>query len=153
MPPKQRPILNLFALATLALPVHSALAQSDEPSATPSHCFEMQGSLLVRYNGNNPSCPKQVIIPSSVTAIGGFAFAENQLTQVAIPNSVTAIERYAFWANQLREVTIPNSVTAIGASAFEHNQLTQVAIPNSVTVIGEGAFDSSVTITRGASHP
>jgi hypothetical protein len=79
-----------------------------------------------------------VVIPNSVTSLGGFA--GNQLTSVVIPNSVTVIERLAFSGNQLTSVVIPNSVTSIGYRAFGDNRLTSVVIPNSVTSIGNHAF-------------
>ncbi|MGE7918039.1 leucine-rich repeat protein [Viridibacillus sp. NPDC093762] len=81
-----------------------------------------------------------VSISDSVTSIGSYAFAYNQLTSVSIPNSVTSIESYAFANNQLTSVSIPDSVTSIGSYAFAYNQLTSVSIPNSVTSIGSYAF-------------
>ena len=63
---------------------------------------------------------KDLVIPSSVTSIGGYAFCG---------------------CSGLTSVTIPNSVTSIGNSAFcECSGLTSVTIPNSVTSIGNGAF-------------
>jgi hypothetical protein len=91
-----------------------------------------------------------VIIPNSVTIIGRYAFAYNQLTSVTIPNSVTTIGDSAFWSNQLTSVTIPNSVTTIEVWAFASNKLTSVTIGNGVTTIGRFAFAynklTSVTI-------
>jgi len=81
-----------------------------------------------------------VVIPNSVTTIGGSAFSGNQLTSITIPNSVTTIGGSAFSRNQLTSITIPNSVTTIGDYAFSSNQLTSITIPNSVTTIGDGAF-------------
>jgi hypothetical protein len=101
--------------------------------------FEMDGTTLVKYTGNETS----VTIPNSVTLIGEYAFAENQLTSVTIPNSVIEISRYAFSRNQLTNVIIPNSVATIGDSAFSINQLTSVVIPNSVTEISYEAFSGN----------
>ncbi|MEI6072312.1 MAG: leucine-rich repeat protein, partial [Verrucomicrobiae bacterium] len=59
-------------------------------------------------------------IPSSVTSIGNYAFANySGLTSVTIPSSVTSIGNYAFaGCSGLTSVTIPSSVTFIAGSAF-----------------------------------
>lgn len=61
-----------------------------------------------------------VIIPNSVTSIGGSAFSNcSGLTSVTIPNSVTSIGSFAFsYCSGLTSITIPNSVTSIGSQAF-----------------------------------
>ena len=63
---------------------------------------------------------KDLVIPNSVTSIGGGAFSScSGLTSVTIPNSVTSIGDYAFYAcSGLTSITIPNNVTSIGDNAF-----------------------------------
>ena len=63
---------------------------------------------------------KDLVIPNSVTSIGGSTFSGcSGLTSVTIPNSVTLIGMYAFRdCSGLTSVTIPNSVTEIGFEAF-----------------------------------
>lgn len=81
---------------------------------------------------------KDLVIPNSVTEIGGYAFYGcGGLTSVTIPNSVTSIGSYAFYnCSGLISVTIPNSVTDIGSSAFSGcSSLPSITIPNSITVI------------------
>ena len=85
----------------------------------------------------------ELVIPNSVTSIGGGAFSNcSGLTSVTIPNSVTSIEYEAFsGCTSLTSVTIPNSVTSIGYRAFWGcSGLSSVTIPNSVTSIGYEAF-------------
>ncbi len=85
-----------------------------------------------------------VVIPNSVTSIGGYAFYYcSGLTTVTIPNSVTSIGNSAFrGCSSLPSITIPNSVTSIGSSAFYGcSGLTTVTIGNSVTSIGNSAFE------------
>ena len=107
-----------------------------------------------------------IIIPDSVTSIGGHAFSdtpwleakqkENPLVivnnilidgstcsgDIVIPDSVTSIGDWAFYqCYDLTSITIGNSVTSIGVGAFNQcHGLTSVIIPESVTSIGNGAF-------------
>jgi hypothetical protein len=82
-------------------------------------------------------------VPSTVTSIGGEAFAQaNNLTRVTIPSSVTSIASGAFeLCSGLTSVTIPNSMTSIGGWAFYGcSGLTSVTIASGVTTIGDQAF-------------
>ena len=84
-----------------------------------------------------------VVIPNSVTSIGGYAFYGcSGLTSVTIPNSVTSIGECVFsGCTGLTSVTIPESVTSIGSSAFSGcSGLTSITIGNNVTSIGNNAF-------------
>ena len=93
---------------------------------------------------------KDLVIPNSVTSIGGGAFSGcSGLTSVTIPNSVTSIGNYVFdGCSGLTSVTIPNSVTSIGEHAFMGcSGLTSITIPNSVTSIGEWAFRNCSGLT------
>jgi len=91
---KMHLIASILSVATLlgaSAANFALLSQAAAFEGTPLECFEMQGSTLVRYRAENPNCPKNVVIPNSVTVIGYRAFFENQLTQVTIPDSVTEI--------------------------------------------------------------
>ena len=126
------------------------------------------GIQFISYDSNPLYCARHIysdedteitnlIIPNSVTSIGGSAFRNcSSLTSVTIPNSVTSIGNNAFaGCYGLTSVTIPNSVTSIGQWAFAYcSGLTSVTIPNSVTSIGYEAFYicsglTSVTIGSG----
>ena len=91
-----------------------------------------------------------LVIPNSVTSIGGCAFAGcSGLTSVEIPNSVTSIGDGAFYlCSGLTSVEIGYSVTSIGVNAFSGcSSLTSVVIPNSVTSIGSSAFSGCTGLT------
>ncbi len=101
-----------------------------------SNRFIIQNGLLIdtkknniiSYVGENDS----VIIPDSITSIGGGAFAYcKTLRQISIPDSVTNIEFGAFiGCKMLNQITIPDSVTSIGDGAFDMcDSLQQIIIP------------------------
>ena len=93
---------------------------------------------------------KNTTIPSSVTIIGGIAFADcSGLTSITIPNNVTSIGSAAFQnCSSLTSVTIGNSVTSIGSIAFGScSSLTSVTIGNNVTSIGTSAFYGCSSLT------
>ena len=91
----------------------------------------------------------QVVIPTSVTSIGGSAFrnwaSNNQ--PLTIPNSVTSIGYAAFyyWSSNNQPLTIPTSVTSIGYAAFKYWSSATAFIMERTTppTIGNEAFDNS----------
>lgn len=60
------------------------------------------------------------VLPSSVTTIGSYAYANSSLETLVIPNTVTTLEDYAF-ANMknLKSITIPASITSLNDTMFE----------------------------------
>ena len=101
----------------------------------------------------NGELATDIVIPDSVTSIGGRAFENcTSLTSVTIGDSVTSMGYRAFYnCTSLTSVTIGNSVTSIGDDAFRGcTSLTSVTIGDSVTSIGDWAFygcESLETIT------
>ena len=100
-------------------------------------------------NGNLPtSSIEQVTIGNEVQVLPYGFVRSSIITEVIIPNSVTSIGGYAFQnCCGLTSINIPNSVTDIGQRAFEGcSGLTSVTIPNSVTSIGYEAFNSCTSL-------
>jgi len=106
--------------------------------------------IFVWGKGEYNSSVTSIIIPNSVTEIGGYAFGGcSGLTNVTITNSVTNIGTSAFsGCSGLTSITIPNSVTSIGVYAFGGcSGLTSITIPNSVTSIEQDAFCYCTSLT------
>ena len=77
-------------------------------------------------------------------------YLNNKLvTKLIIPDSVTRIGGYAFsGCTGLTSITIPDSVTNIGGSAFYNcTGLTSITIPDGVTSIGDYAFSGCTCLT------
>ena len=65
-----------------------------------------------------------LVIPSTITNIGEYAFAVTSLTNVVIPNSVKTIGKCAFYkVSTLKKVTLSNSLESIGDWVFNHCDL------------------------------
>ena len=85
----------------------------------------------------------EIVIPASVTSIGGLAFSGcGSLSSIVIPASVASIGDGAFsGCGSLSSIVIPASVTSIGNRTFSGcGSLSSIVIPPSITSIGEGAF-------------
>jgi len=94
-----------------------------------------------------------IIIPSSVTSIGAYAFYRcGSLKSVTIPNSVTNIGYNAFQeCKGLSMITLPNSLTTIENMAFlDCKGLSKITIPNSVTSISNAFMGCNITFTFDA---
>ena len=89
-----------------------------------------------------------IIIPNSVTKIGGGAFTLSGITSLFIPDSVVEIGEGAFYRSDLKSVHIPDSVTKIEPRTFRECHLTSVVIPDSVIEIGCSAFEGCYNLTK-----
>ena len=91
-----------------------------------------------------------ITTPTSVTAVGDFAFYECLgLTNVLIANGAANIGSYAFYSCwNLTSISAPESVTNIGTYAFAQTGLTSVTIPAGITSLGDGAFSFCPSLTN-----
>ncbi len=112
----------------------------------------------------------KIVIPASVTSIGGSAFKNCGVTEITfekgsklatisasafqkswiesidIPDSVTTIGASAFeWCSFLEEVNFTESskLTKIGNNAFRYTKIQSIDIPSGVTSIGDACFSST----------
>jgi len=140
------------------------LDKTDESYTIPDSVTIVEPHAFGSYVSGNKYL-KNIIIPNSVTSIGGYAFSGcRNLQNVVIPDSVTTIGDNAFnccenlkslvisknieflphgvfsYCTSLKSVVIPDGVTSIGGYAFGGcTSLESVDIPDSVTTLN-GAF-------------
>lgn len=110
---------------------------------------------LGTYVFRNCSSLNNVVLPSSVTTIGNYAFQASGLTEIVIPASVkklgTTAKTGSVFAdcNSLVSVTLPESLTTIYGSVFENcTALTEITIPSSVTILGDKVFKGCSSLTK-----
>jgi len=107
------------------------------PEATiPQHAFS------INYSSNDVMALKSILLPTSITSIGGGAFEYcYKLDSIKIPDSVTSIGDFAFESCKgLKNIVLSNSLTDIGQIFGNCVSLTTVIIPNSVITIANYAF-------------
>ena len=85
---------------------------------------------------------KNTVIPSSVCAIGDYAFYDSDITKVDIPKNVTSIGAHAFdYCTKITSLTIPSNVKSIGNDAFRAcYYLATLNLSEGIESIGEYAF-------------
>jgi len=86
---------------------------------------------------------ENIDFPESLTTIGASAFALcSSLRIIDIPANVTSIGQFAFsYCSNVESLTIANPSTNIGMIAFTNlTSLTSVSLPNGITTIGSGMF-------------
>ncbi len=130
-----------------------------------SYNFIVEGGILYdRSKQTVISALKSIVrgsitLPSTVIAIGDYAFSDCNITSITFPNSVKTIGRNAFWScDGLTSITLPNSITTIGNSAFAYcDNLKSVNVPSSVKNIDNSTFLNckklvSITIPYGTTY-
>ncbi len=85
---------------------------------------------------------RQYKIPSTVTAVGDYAFANTNIYSVAMGDSVMTLGEGAFFnCTSLYRMTMSNNITKIGDGAFYYcTYLYSINMPGKLVTIGEAAF-------------
>ncbi len=100
-------------------------------------------SSIVGYAGNNV---KNIVIPEEkngvvLKRIESNAFSSTGLDgHLEIPSTVTYIGGQAFAYNSIDSVSFPEGLKTIGGSAFRQNQIKELELPSTLTSIGNSAF-------------
>ena len=110
-------------------PVSGDTLSWEAQMASVSSDFTIEGTVLKKYTGAGG----QVVIPSTVTEIGSYAFQNcTGLQSVTIPGSVTTIGYEAFYGcTGLRTVTLNSGLITIKSQAFRKcTAISSITIPN-----------------------
>ena len=98
-----------------------------------------------------------IVIPNSITNIGDYAFANNNVQTITIPGSVIGMGNNVCFQCSLTNAVFADGATVIGANMFNDcPSLNSIIIGDSITNIGNDAFlDCSdlTNITVNASNP
>ena len=101
-----RMMRSFFVFLMLSLLMSAGSADGD---------FEIQGTLLIRYNGQ----AEEVTIPDGIEIIGEGAFLGSDIKKIMLPDTVKSLRNNCFsYCEQLEEITLPASVTEIGNDVF-----------------------------------
>jgi len=108
--------------------------------------------ILIRIGEGTFNCNtnlNSVIVPSSVTDVGQYAFYDcSNLEEVMLPNGLVNVGQFAFgecW--NLRNIILPNSVMGIGDSAFSDCiSLSKIRIPDNINSISNGTFFGCINL-------
>ena len=86
------------------------------------HNDSVSGNIFAKSNWSKNTNIKNIVIPSSITNIGAYAFCDcENLADINIPEGVISIGNYAFSrCSNLASIDISSSVTSIGWSAFSY---------------------------------
>lgn len=117
------------------------------------HSYSSEETYIIRISGNihtlNQNCFKQeleglkkIIIPTTVTSIGEYAFFQcRQLTTIDIPESVKTIGDFCFGnCYKLADIKFPDNLTSIPDNCvYGCSGLTTLTFPKNVTSIGDRA--------------
>ena len=89
-------------------------------------------------------------IPSSITSIASYAYANVLMDKIQIPSNVSKLSSYAFANTLVSEIEFSDDclITTIpGRCCDKSKNLIKINIPNNVTSIGYGAFYDCTNLT------
>ena len=101
--------------------------------------FTEDEKTIVTYPMNKAGA--EYTIPASVETIGAYAFLDNvSLKSVVVPDTVTSLGGCAFEYSTIDSINLGNGITEIPYSCFAHASVKSIVIPDSVKTIGQSAF-------------
>lgn len=106
---------------------------------------------IAAYSFYGTSSPDKLILPSSITYIGEYAFANSSIDQITVDAEISEIPDYAFYDCATRNLRGKmDSVQKIGKHAFEKSDSLMLGTDfSNVTVFDDYAFSGCSGLTHG----
>ena len=109
--------------------------------------YKSQDGVLLDGNGTKivwfPTGKKgSYFLPSTITAIGNYAFKGCSIEQFSLPDELNEIGQGAFMDSQVKEVKLPDNLKIVPPSIFQGcTQLSIVRLGSKTELISDYAFD------------
>ncbi len=127
------------ALYSKGWSIMAALAAPSDAYAVRDGCRALGKKAFSSFTGLSA-----VDLPSTLEAIGPFAFAGTALRSFHAPSALRIIQEKAFYGcRQLAQVQLDEGLESIGPSAFEDCGLAELRIPASVQEMGAHVADGT----------
>lgn len=139
---------NGYSAVTVNVPQTGASNEDLKANLENRYFLIPDGTSHLRDGAFYRTCFETITIPSSVSAIGMYGFAQNQcLTSITIPDTVLSIGTYCFSGDtNLESVYLGTGLTEIPSYALAAcPSLTGVTFPATITDIGTSIFNSGNT--------
>ena len=86
-----------------------------------------------------------IIIPETVTNIGDFAFAHNNLTNLILPSTLTRLGDGALKNNHLQTLSLTNLLSDVGKSVAMRNMIQTATLDGSNNIPSQSFYKNSLT--------
>ncbi len=111
------------------------------------------GITSIEYDAFSYTPLTGVVLPDSLTYLGGRAFKEcQQLKTLSIGSGLTYIAWEAFKGTGLESVTIPGNIETIETEAFSNSAIRQLTLEEGLRYIADCAFENCNNLT-GVAFP
>lgn len=106
------------------------------------------------FRGMNSEEVREIILPSSVTSIGNYAFYECRGIKIKVQGALVSVGEFAFGScDALTAVSFGEGLTEISFGAFSGcTALAEVRFPASLLTVCENAFEECAALTTVMMH-
>ena len=106
------------------------------------------------FRGLNSEEVKQIILPSSVTTVGNYAFYECRGIKITVQGALTHVGEFAFGScDALSAITFGEGLTEISFGAFSGCiALKEIRLPESLVSVCENAFEECTSLSTVMMH-